>query len=79
LTFKSDHGESVLAIRYKLVWTLKVRANLAMDESVCRLWSLRHLWAIVWYRELLERSDADQRECTARLDPLHGLLFERNL
>jgi hypothetical protein len=32
---------------------------------------------VVEYRELLERSDVDLRECTARLEPLHGILFEK--
>jgi hypothetical protein len=30
---------------------------------------------VVEHRELLERSDVDPRECTARLEPLHCLLI----
>jgi hypothetical protein len=33
--------------------------------------------SVVESREILERSDVDQRECTAQLEPLHGLLFEK--
>jgi hypothetical protein len=35
--------------------------------------------SVVENRELLERSDADQKECTARLSPLHGLFYLKKI